>query len=397
MPIIDTAKYPHLKLQTGYKRYFRNMAESFQLAAAHGQSARELVNNCLRQLGNVRGKFQLGFVYASDTLCNDLEDIIGRLKQDTAVNSWIGTVGIGLCSTAIEYYDEAALVVMLADIDASDFTIVGARDLSEEKLLEQVSDYCEEESSHVGIIHGDPSNPATPNLIEKISESVPTAYLVGGLTSSNSHNHQIANRVINGSMSGVFFSPRVNIIVGHTQGCTPLDQQHIITRAERNLLIELDHRPALDVFREDIGEVLAKDLYKIAGYIFAGLPIAHSDTGDYLVRNIVGFDEGEKIIAVGDYLYEGAKFMFCRRDGNSAREDMLRMLRAMKSRMSAQPRGGVYYTCLGRGRYQFGENSEELKMIQQELGDFPLAGFFANGEIFHNRLYGYTGVLALFT
>lgn len=373
------------------------MTGSFQLATACGQPARELVNDCLRQLGDVRGKFQLGFIYANDTLCNDLENIIGRFKQDTAINNWVGTVGIGLCSTATEYYDDAALVVMLADIEASDFTIIGANDLSEEQLLEQVSGYCKEELPHVGIIHGDPSNPATPNLIEKISETVPAAYLVGGLTSSNSRNHQVANEVISGSVSGVFFSPKVNTVVGHTQGCAPLDQQHVITKAERNLLIELDHRPALDVFREDIGEVLAKDLNKISGYIFAGLPIAHSDTGDYLVRNIIGFDESEKIIAVGDYLYEGTNFMFCRRDGNSAREDMLRMLRSIKSRMSTQPRGGVYYTCLGRGRYQFGENSEELKMIQQELGDFPLVGFFANGEIFHNRLYGYTGVLTLFT
>lgn len=44
----------------------------------------------------------------------------------------------------------------------------------------------------------------------------------------------------------------------------------------------------------------------------------------------------------------------------------------------------------------FGENSEGLKSIQQELGEFPLVGFFTNGEISHNRLYGYTGVLTLF-
>jgi small ligand-binding sensory domain FIST len=75
---------------------------------------------------------------------------------------------------------------------------------------------------------------------------------------------------------------------------------------------------------------------------------------------------------------------------------MLRMLRDLGKRAGAGIRGGVYYTCLGRGRYQFGENSEELRMIQQELGDFPLVGFFANGEISHNRLYGYTGVLTLF-
>ncbi len=373
------------------------MTEPFRLAIARDQSARELVNDCLRQIGNVQGKFQLGFIYASDTLCNDLVNIVGRLKQETSISNWVGTVGIGLCSTAAEYYDVAALVVMLADIETSDFAIVGADGLSEDRLLEQVSSYCKEESPHVGIIHGDPSNPATPNLIEKISETVPAAYLVGGLTSSNFHNHQIANEVISGGLSGIFFSPKIKTVIGHTQGCAPLDRRHVITKAERNLLIELDHRPALDVFRENIGEVMAKDLNKVAGYIFAGLPIPYSDTGDYLVRNIIGLDESKKIIAVGDYLYEGGKFMFCRRDGNSAREDMLRMLRTMKLRMSARPRGGVYYTCLGRGRHQFGEDSEELKMIRQELGDFPLVGFFANGEIFHSRLYGYTGVLTLFT
>ena len=373
------------------------MTETFQFATASGQSARELVNNCLRQLGDVRGKFKLGFIYANDTLCDELENVLGRLKQETGIEDWVGTVGIGLCSTGTEYYDEAALVVMLADIETNDYAIIGANDLSEEQLLEQISSYCKEELPHVGIVHGDPSNPATPNLIEKISETVPAAYLVGGLTSSNFQNHQVAKEVISGGVSGIFFSPQVNTIIGHTQGCTPLDQQHVITKAERNSLFELDHRPALDVLREDIGEVLAKDLYKISGYIFAGLPIEYSDTGDYLVRNIIGFNETEKIIAVGDYLYEGSKFMFCRRDGNSAREDMLRMLGTMKSRMQTSPRGGVYYTCLGRGRYQFGENSEELKMIQDELGDFPLVGFFSNGEIFHNRLYGYTGVLTLFT
>ena len=35
-------------------------------------------------------------------------------------------------------------------------------------------------------------------------------------------------------------------------------------------------------------------------------------------------------------------------------------------------------------------------MIQDELGDVPLAGFYASGEIAGHRLYGYTGVLTLF-
>lgn len=372
------------------------MTGSFQLVTASGLDARDLVNDCLHQLGDVRKKFNLGFLYASDTLANELKHILGRLKQETSIDNWVGSVGTGLCYTGNEIYDTKALVLMLADIDSKDFTIIGGMELSEEQLLEQVSSYCKDELPHVGIIHGDPSNPATPNLIEKISDTVPAAYLVGGLTSSSTKNFQIANDVISGDVSGIFFSPHIETVIGHTQGCSALKEQHVITRSDNNLLIELDHRPALDVLREDIGEVLSKDIYKISGYIFAGLPIEYSDTGDYLVRNIIGLDEEQKIIAIGDYLYEGSRFMFCRRDGNSAREDLLRMLTAMKSRIKKAPRGAVYFTCLGRGRYQFGENSEELKLIKKELGDFPLVGFFANGEIFNNRLYGYTGVLTLF-
>lgn len=61
------------------------------------------------------------------------------------------------------------------------------------------------------------------------------------------------------------------------------------------------------------------------------------------------------------------------------------------------PRGGVYYFCLGCGRHLFGDDSRELRLIRAELGDVPPVGFFANGEISHNRLYGYAGVLALFS
>jgi small ligand-binding sensory domain FIST len=36
-----------------------------------------------------------------------------------------------------------------------------------------------------------------------------------------------------------------------------------------------------------------------------------------------------------------------------------------------------------------------MQEIRRQLGDIPLTGFFANGEISNNRLYGYTGVLTL--
>ena len=88
--------------------------------------------------------------------------------------------------------------------------------------------------------------------------------------------------------------------------------------------------------------------------------------------------------------------MFCRRDAASAVEDMVQMLESIKEGLFTRPRGAVYYSCLGRGASLFGPNSEELTLIRQSLGDIPLVGFFCNGEISHDRLYGYTGVLTLF-
>jgi small ligand-binding sensory domain FIST len=35
-------------------------------------------------------------------------------------------------------------------------------------------------------------------------------------------------------------------------------------------------------------------------------------------------------------------------------------------------------------------------VLRDQIGEMSLVGFFCNGEILHNRVYGYTGVLLLF-
>jgi small ligand-binding sensory domain FIST len=88
--------------------------------------------------------------------------------------------------------------------------------------------------------------------------------------------------------------------------------------------------------------------------------------------------------------------MFVRRDGPAAMEDLDRMLADVTRRAGGTPKAALYYSCVARGPNLFGPDSEELKAVQAAIGeDTPLVGFFANGEISKNRLYGYTGVLTL--
>ena len=146
--------------------------------------------------------------------------------------------------------------------------------------------------------------------------------------------------------------------------------------------------------------MLARNLERVSGYIHAALPISDSDSGevsgDYLVRNVVGIDPENKLLAIGERVSEGDRVMFVRRDGSAAEEDLDRMLGDVTVRAGAVPKAALYYSCVARGPNLFGPDSEEMKAVQAAIGkDVPLVGFFANGEISKNRLYGYTGVLTL--
>jgi small ligand-binding sensory domain FIST len=377
----------------------RNMtAARFTSACATGESWLEVAGQCLSGLETGSLPASLGLLYVTEPLAPYIAELHGHLRDKTGVQDWIGTVGGGICAPGREIYDEPAASVMLASLPDDAYRLIPSGIDALSDMLVSNRDWITEHGAHFGIVHGDPRDNRVPQIIESLTHDLDPGFLVGGLSSAGDENFQtqIAGEPCENGLSGVLLSAEVPVISGLTQGCTPLEGRHTVTRCDRNVLIELDGRPALDVFREDIGEVLSRDFSRVAGYIFAGLPIPGSDTGDYLVRNLIGIDPEEKLLAIGDILEEDDAIMFCRRDGDSAREDMQRMLRDLRRRSGGTIRGGVYYTCLGRGRYQFGEHSEELQMIRDELGDFPLTGFYANGEISHNRLYGYTGVLTLF-
>ncbi|HTV88538.1 MAG TPA: FIST C-terminal domain-containing protein, partial [Stellaceae bacterium] len=198
-------------------------------------------------------------------------------------------------------------------------------------------------------------------------------------------------------IAGVMLAPAIAVATGLTQGCMPVGPARRIDEARDNVVMVIDGRPALQVFYEDIGPELAKDPRRLGGIMFAGLPVPGSDTGDYLVRNLMAIDPRRGWIVLGAEVAPGDQILFCRRDPDSARADLRRMLRQLKSRLGGPPKAAIYVSCIARGAALFGDKGVEIGLIGEELGDIPLVGFFANGEISRDRLYGHTGVLTLFT
>jgi small ligand-binding sensory domain FIST len=333
---------------------------------AHGPDWRA----CVDALGRPgRG---LGFVYFTDALVDASQEILSTLKGETGVDDWIGTVGTGILATGTEYQDGPALAAMVADVDA--FSVFSGR----APLKANAS---------FAVVHADPGAPDLPGLVSDMSAKVATGYIVGGVSSSRSRTVQIANEVLSGGLSGAVLGDEVAVATRLTQGCTPYPGRFRVTEGEDNLIARLDGRPALEVLLEAVGGERTQ--------LLVGLPVPGSDTGDYTARNIVGIDPKAGIVAIGDLVEPGMEILFCKRDAAAARRDLEGILSSLK-RDAPHPRGALYYSCVARGEHMFGSRGAELDLVKRTLGEVPLVGFFCNGEISRDRLYGYTGVLTVF-
>jgi small ligand-binding sensory domain FIST len=342
-----------------------------------------------------------GIVYVTEPAAAALPGLLRELAAHTGVDSWVGGVGLGVCSADSEIFEEPAAAAIVAALPDDGFRVFGATADPGSDLPRRHAAWIEKSGPALALVHADPR---CPDLTKAAVDTATAtgAFLVGGLVSHRCETPLVAGAGserglgANG-VAGVMLAPEVAVATSLTQGCMPIGPTHRIDEARDNIVMVIDGRPALSVFLEDIGPALAQDLRRLGGVIFVGLPVAGSDTGDYLVRNLMAIDPGRGWLVVGADIAAGDRILFCRRDPESARRDMERMVGQLARRLDGPPKAGVYVSCVARGANLFGEPGVETRLIRETLGDFPLIGFFANGEISRDRLYGHTGVLTLFT
>lgn len=375
------------------------MSARFAAAAAACDPA-SLAARCIFGLPPVEGA-NLGILYVTEPAAAVLPRLLRDLARHTGIGCWVGGVGLGVCSAASEVFEEPAAAVMTAALPPEGFRVFAATDDPGSELPRRHAAWIERSAPALALVHADPRcRDVTRAAADAAAAS--GAFLVGGLVSHRCENPLVAqipgeDSLGGNGVAGLMLAPEVAVATSLTQGCVPIGPVHRIDEARDNVVMVIDGRPALSVFLEDIGPELAQDLRQLGGVIFAGLPVAGSDTGDYLVRNLLAIDPGRGWVVLGAEAAAGDPLLFCRRDPESARRDMVRMVRQLAGRLNGPPKAGIYVSCVARGAALFGESGVEAGIIREGLGDFPLIGFFANGEISRDRLYGHTGVLTLFT
>jgi small ligand-binding sensory domain FIST len=392
----------------------------------------------------------LALLYITDHYAGEAQAILDHLSAELPeVTDWSGTVGVGIAANNVEYFDEPALAVMLCGLSPDQYRVFsGVAPLSASGRMPGSDGFV----AHTALLHADGRTPELAELIAEVADRTASGYVFGGLAGSRSESVQFAassagnlsghggaGGVFHGGLSGVAFAPSVDLISRVTQGAQPVDRERTVTAADSNLVLELDGEPALDVLlgRFDLSLGSLPDTIERLRSILVGLslPIERSGTRDgapaakltgqfgpdVLVRHIIGLDPGRRGIAVAEQVSEGYRLSFCERSPQAARADLMRVCAEVReelepeeislplatamaiSELEAVPHparriaGAVYVSCAGRGGPHFGSPSAELQIVRHALGDVPLVGFFAGGEIAHHRLYGYTGVLTVFT
>ncbi len=407
----------------------------------------------------------LGIVYFTDHYATDTQALLDMLRQELPqVSDWVGTVGVGIASNNVEYFDEPALAVMLCDLPREQYRVFsGVAPLVSSASFRP----------HSALVHADGHTPDLAELLSELAGRTASGYLFGGLAASRHAVPQIALHqsdvntssdsstdwgVFAGGLSGVAFGENVALISRVTQGCQPIRlpngkaaEPHRITKSDRHVVLELDGEPALDVLLDELNISLSDPQRAVVSLrqTFVGLTQGLQDSSlarsqghsiergqgrfgaDTRVRHLVGLDPMRRGIAVADLAPEGSELTFCERNKEAARRDLMRIcaeireelepeewqettttgaqnainsvasyaynIRANGLNHSKNIVGAIYVSCAGRGGPHFGGDSAELQILRHALGDVPLVGFFAGGEIAHQHLYGYTGVLTVFT
>ena len=393
-------------------------------------------------------KPHLGILYITDHYALDAQAILDAFVSElTSVANWTGTVGVGIASNNVEYFDEPAISVMLCDIDPKSFRVFnGVKSLSG-AMKNSFNASC-------ALIHADGQMPDLPELIAELSEVTQQRYLFGGLTSSRtdliqfskssnnleSNSSQTAAKqasinedsVFIGGLSGVAFDRNVKLISRVTQGCYPISKSRRVTQFDGHVILTLDNRPALEVLLEDLDMTLEsprtlllkkirETLVGLTDSSYQALKKTGGLSDDVRVRHIIGLDTQRNGVAVAELLSDNLQLTFCERNAKAAKADLIRIATEIREALEPQEmsesdalevnqlslvdapiaarkiRGAIYISCAGRGGPHFGAPSAELQLLKKALGDVPLTGFFAGGEIAHQNLYGYTGVLTVFT
>jgi small ligand-binding sensory domain FIST len=377
-----------------------------------GKIAGELCSRARAQLG--MAKVDLAMLFVSPKFVGELADLIEDIHLRLGARNLVGCTGGGIIGVDREVEGSPAVALWAASMPG---VSVEPFRVTQQQVEEangpafwhsELGIGLEDEPSL--ILLPDPFSIDATRTVEELSAAYPGRPLVGGLASGarqpGGNRVWIGEKVYEDGAVGVALCGAVRMRAIVSQGCRPIGEPLIVTKAQRNVIFELASQPPVVALQETLKTLSHQDRQLAQQALFVGRVIneyqADFHRGDFLIRNIVGLDPNNGAIAIGDReIRPGQTIQFQLRDGAAADEDLCELIGKQEATLAEHPpEGALLFSCLGRGEGLFGKPNHDVSVIREKIGPLPLAGFFCNGEIGpvgdKTFVHGFTSVLALF-
>ena len=376
---------------------------SLSLENDTARAAQEASTRCIEQID---GAPDLIFVfYSIDHDPHRIRDVLAHQFPQAIL---LGCSGESIVGGTREIERESALSLWMArlpGVSLSPFHLTYSSDVDQGSFLGWTDDLLSAwPAESLLVLFGEPFTFPADRLAVLLNDEQPGIPIVGGMASGGdrpgSHRLILNGTVYEEGAVGVRLHGLVKTRTVLSQGCRPIGQPLVITKADRNVIFELGGKKALDQLQSLFEELGPEEKKKVQGGIHVGRVIDeykhHFDRGDFLVRNVIGADQETGAIAIGDFVRPGQTVQFHIRDAESADED----LRQAFANDNSRARGALLFTCNGRGSRLFGEPNHDAGVVSAALGNVALAGFFAAGELGpvgrKNFLHGFTASIVIF-
>ncbi len=340
--------------------------------------------------------------FASPHHAGAFEDVAIGLRKLIEPEAMIGCTAVAVAGGGVEVEEAPGLSVFAASFGSGrvDGFVLEAEDTADGMSIVGWPDNVPARGTLLML--ADPFSFPVGDFLAVCNARIPGLQVVGGLASAatmpGANRLVLDDRIVQHGAVALLCSDDVPVRTIVSQGCRPIGKPLTVTKAERNLVYELAGQPAMarleeivDASNEHERELMRKGLH-------VGLVVDEHkldfERGDFLVRNVLGADQRNGALAIGERVDVGTTLQFHVRDADAADEDLRELLARVHGAAA------LLFTCNGRGTHMFTEQHHDAGTVEEMLGTVPLAGAFCAGEIGpvggRNFLHGFTASVAVF-
>jgi small ligand-binding sensory domain FIST len=361
-----------------------------------------------RAVSSLTAPADLGLVFISSAFASEYSRLLPLLTEKLSVPVLIGCSGGGVIGTTVggetqELEAEPAISLTLAHLPGVKVQVFHV-------VAEELPDLDSSPDAWVDLI-GVPASP-TPqfillsssfasginDLLQGLDFAYPGSVIVGGQASGGGMGGRVAlfcndtegekcQSLYREGTVGIALTGNIVLETIVAQGCRPIGKPLQVTKADRNIILELDEQVPLVVLRDLIASLSEHERTLAQHSLFVGVAMDEFklalQQGDFLIRGILGVDPAAGAIAIGDRVRPGQRLQFHLRDAQASAEDLELLLQSYQTQRESEPSAvaALMFACLGRGEGLYGKPNFDSELFRRYLSDIPVGGFFCGGEI----------------